>query len=106
MTSASSTARVRVELPSSLCRLACIDCEVTLKITGPITQLSVLDALEARYPMLQGTIRDPLTNLRRPFIRFFACGEDLSHLPPSDPLPQPVVEGAQPLLIIGAIAGG
>jgi hypothetical protein len=101
-----ATANVRVELPSSLCRLANVGREITLEVSGPVTQLSVLDALEARCPMLRGTIRDPITNLRRSFIRFFACEEDLSHLAPAEPLPRAVADGSQPFLVIGAIAGG
>ncbi len=79
---------------------------MTLEVQGPVTQRSVLDALEARYPMLQGTIRDHVTQQRRAFLRFFACEEDLSHESPDTPLPEAVVSGAEPLLIIGAIAGG
>jgi hypothetical protein len=79
---------------------------VELEIEGPATQRSVLDALEAHYPMLRGTIRDHVTQERRPFLRFFACAEDLSHEPPDAPLPEAVASGAEPLLIIGAIAGG
>ena len=77
-----------------------------LEVEGPVTQRSVLDALEARYPMLRGTIRDHVTQARRPFLRFFACGEDLSHEPPDTPLPDAVISGTEPLLIVGAIAGG
>jgi len=79
---------------------------VTLEIAGPVTQRSVLDALEARYPMLRGTIRDHVTQQRRPFLRFFACEEDLSHEPPDAPLPDAVASGKEPLVILGAIAGG
>jgi hypothetical protein len=79
---------------------------VILEVFGPVTQRSVLDALEARYPMLQGTIRDHVTQERRPFLRFFACQEDLSHESPDAPLPEPVASGAEPFMIIGAIAGG
>jgi hypothetical protein len=79
---------------------------VELEVEGPVTQRSVLDALEARYPMLRGTIRDHVTQERRAFLRFFACAEDLSHEPPDAPLPEAVASGAEPLLIIGAIAGG
>jgi hypothetical protein len=86
--------------------LAHVAGEVELDIKGPATQRSVLDALEARYPMLQGTIRDHITQQRRPFLRFFACGEDLSHELPDAPLPDAIASGAEPLLILGAIAGG
>jgi sulfur-carrier protein len=97
---------IRVELPQHLRTLAKISGEVELEVAGPVTQRAVLDALEARYPMLEGTIRDHVTRLRRPFIRLFACQEDLSHELPDAPLPEAVVSGAEPLLIIGAIAGG
>lgn len=100
------TARVRVELPSSLCRLARISHEVQISLDGSVTQRAVLDALELAYPMLEGTLRDHTTKLRRPFIRFFACGQDLSHISPDDQLPAEVIEGKEPFLIIGAIAGG
>ncbi len=86
--------------------MAGVDGEVRLAVKGPLTQLSILDALEAAYPMLSGTIRDQVTKQRRPFLRFFACGEDLSHEPPDAPLPDAVASGAEPFLIIGAIAGG
>ena len=86
--------------------LARVEGEVSLEIEGPVTQRSVLDALEARYPMLRGTIRDQVTQQRRPFLRFFACAEDLSHEPPDTPLPAAIASGAEPLFIIGAIAGG
>jgi molybdopterin synthase sulfur carrier subunit len=97
---------IRVILPHHLRTLAQVGGEIELEIEGPITQRSVLDALEARYPMLRGTIRDHTTLERRPFLRFFACEEDLSHESPDAPLPQAVASGAEPLLIIGAIAGG
>ncbi len=97
---------IRVILPPHLRGLAHVSGEVELDITGPATQRSVLDALEARYPMLRGTIRDHITQQRRPFLRFFACGEDLSHELPDAPLPDAVASGAEPLLILGAIAGG
>jgi len=97
---------IRVELPHPLRRLASIDAEVALDVPTPVTQASVLDALEARYPMLKGTIRDHTTRQRRPFLRFFACQRDLSHEPPDAPLPEAVASGAEPLLVIGAIAGG
>jgi hypothetical protein len=97
---------IRVILPQHLRTLAHVGREVTLEVEGPITQRSVLDALEARYPMLRGTIRDHVTQQRRPFLRFFACEEDLSHEPPEAPLPEAVASGAEPLVILGAIAGG
>jgi molybdopterin synthase sulfur carrier subunit len=97
---------IRVRLPTHLRRLANANREVELQVEGPMTLGSVLDALEAQYPMLRGTIRDHVTRQRRPFIRFFACGEDLSHEPPDAPLPDAIVTGAEPLLIIGAMAGG
>jgi molybdopterin synthase sulfur carrier subunit len=100
------TAAVRVRLPAHLRNLAGVAGEVELGVDGPATQRTVLDALEARYPGLRGTIRDPVTLRRRPFVRFFACEEDLSHEPPDDPLPEPVRTGAEPLLIVGAMAGG
>jgi sulfur-carrier protein len=97
---------IRVELPAHLRTLARVNGEVTLDVRGQATQRSVLDALEARYPMLRGTIRDHVTQQRRPFLRFFACQEDLSHEPPDAPLPDQVACGKEPFLIIGAIAGG
>lgn len=97
---------IRVTLPSHLRKLAQVDGEVKLDVQGPVTQSSVLDALETRYPMLRGTIRDHVTHRRRAFVRFFACGEDLSHEPPDSPLPDAVAKGAQPFMIVGAIAGG
>ena len=97
---------IRVVLPPHLRGLARITGEVQLEITGAVTQRSVLDALEASYPMLRGTIRDHVTQVRRPFLRFFACEEDLSHQSPDTPLPDEVVSGKEPLLIVGAIAGG
>jgi molybdopterin synthase sulfur carrier subunit len=102
----SATRRVRVELPSSLCRLARVEREIAVEIAGPVTQRAVLDAVEARFPELTGTIRDHATKIRRPFIRFFACEEDLSHQPLDELLPESVANGSQPFLIIGAIAGG
>ena len=98
--------QIRVELPQHLRNLAQVKGEVALMIEGAVTQRSVLDALEARYPMLCGTIRDHDTQQRRPFLRFFACEEDLSHESPDAPLPEAVATAAEPLLIIGAIAGG
>jgi hypothetical protein len=97
---------IRVELPSHLRTLAHIAGEVQLEVDGKATQRSVLDALEVRYPMLQGTIRDHVTGQRRPFVRFFANAEDLSHESPDALLPDAVASGAEPLLIVGAIAGG
>jgi molybdopterin synthase sulfur carrier subunit len=97
---------IRVVLPVHLRTLAKVGYELTLDIEGRATQRSVLDALEARYPMLLGTIRDQVTQQRRPFLRFFACEEDLSHEAPDVPLPDAVASGKEPLLIIGAIAGG
>jgi hypothetical protein len=93
-------------LPAHLRTLARVGGDVMLKIEGQATQRSVLDALEARYPMLRGTLRDHVTQQRRPFVRFFACEEDLSHEPPDAPLPEAVASGAEPFLIVGAIAGG
>jgi hypothetical protein len=97
---------IRVVLPAHLRTLARVGSEVQLEVEGRVTQGSVLDALEARYPMLRGTIRDHVTQQRRPFLRFFACEQDLSHNSPDSPLPEAVVSGAEPFLIIGAIAGG
>ncbi|OGL34218.1 MAG: hypothetical protein A3G97_06695 [Candidatus Rokubacteria bacterium RIFCSPLOWO2_12_FULL_69_21] len=97
---------IRVILPFHLRTLAQVGTEVTLEVEGPATQRSVLDALEARYPMLRGTIRDHDTQQRRPMLRFFACEEDLSHEPPDAPLPDAVASGAEPFFIVGAIAGG
>lgn len=97
---------IRVILPHQLQMLAHVDVEVELDVDGPITQRSVLDALEARYPVLEGTIRDRITRLRRPMVRFFACQEDLSHELPDATLPDRVASGAEPFLIVTAIAGG
>jgi len=97
---------IRVILPGHLRTLSGAATEVMLEVEGPVTQRSVLDALEARYPSLGGTIRDHVTQQRRPFIRFFACQEDLSHQSPDEPLPDTVVSGVEPFLIVGAIAGG
>jgi hypothetical protein len=97
---------IRVTLPAHLRKLAQIDGEIELEIAGQITQRTVLDALEARFPMLRGTIRDHVTQKRRAFVRFFACGQDLSHESPDALLPGPIVTGAEPFMIIGAIAGG
>ena len=97
---------IRVVLPTHLRKLARVDGEVTLEVEGPVTQRAVLDALEARYPMLRGTIRDHVTQRRRPFVRFFACEEDLSHESPDASLPDAVATGAEPFLVVGAMAGG
>ena len=97
---------IRVVLPAHLRLLAHVDGEVRIEVAGAATQRSVLDALEARFPMLLGTVRDQVTGKRRPFVRFFACGEDLSHESPDVPLPAAVASGAEPLLLVGAIAGG
>jgi sulfur-carrier protein len=97
---------IRVILPAHLRILARINGEVSLDVAGQVTQRSVLDALEARYPMLRGTIRDRVTQERRPLVRFFACGEDLSHERPDAPLPEAIASGKEPYLLLGAIAGG
>jgi hypothetical protein len=100
------TVTVRVELPAGLCRLAGIGREVVVSLDGPVTQRSILDALEAGYPTLRGTIRDHGSQRRRPFIRFFACQQDLSHRPPDEPVPDAVAQGREAFLVVGAIAGG
>jgi sulfur-carrier protein len=97
---------IRLVLPAHLRTLAHVQGEVELQVEGAATQRSVLDTLEARYPMLRGTIRDEVTQQRRPFVRFFACEDDLSHDPPDAPLPAAVAAGAEPLMVIGAMAGG
>ncbi len=97
---------IRVELPYHLRTLAHVSSEVQIEIDGPVTQRSVLNAIEARYPMLAGTIRDHVTHQRRPFVRFFACEQDLTLEPPDTPLPEAVASGREPYLIVGAIAGG
>jgi sulfur-carrier protein len=97
---------IRVVLPAHLRTLARVDGEVKLAVEGPATRRSVLDALESRYPMLRGTIRDHVTQERRAFLRFFACEQDLSHEPPDAPLPDAVVAGDEPYLVVGAMAGG
>ena len=97
---------IRVILPPHLRTLARVGAEVQLDVEGQATQGSVLDALEARYPMLRGTIRDHVTQQRRPFVRFFACEQDLSHDPPDAPLPEAVATGAEPFMVVGAMAGG
>ena len=97
---------IRVIIPTHLRTLAHVDGEVNLTVEGPVTQCSILDALEARFPMLRGTIRDQITKKRRPMMRFFACKEDLSNEPMDAPLPEAVASGAEPFWIVGAIAGG
>lgn len=100
------TRQIRVVLPQHLRILAKVNSEVTVEVEGAVTLNSVLDSVEAMYPMLQGTIRDHVTKQRRAFLRFFACEEDLSHEPPDTPLPEAVTSGKEPFLVIGAIAGG
>jgi len=97
---------IHVVLPAHLRILAQVKGDVDLEVAPPVTQRAILDALEARYPMLAGTLRDHVTKQRRPFVRFFACGEDLSHDSPDTPLPTAIATGAEPFLIVGAIAGG
>jgi hypothetical protein len=97
---------IRVELPAHLRTLARVTDEVSVEVRGRVTQRSVLDALEAAYPVLRGTIRDHATQVRRPFLRFFACEQDLSHEMPDAPLPEAVARGTEPFLVIGALAGG
>ncbi len=97
---------IQVVIPLHLRRLAGVEGTVSLEVPGPVTQRAVLDALEARFPALRGTVRDHVTQQRRPFIRFFACEEDLSHESPDAPLPEAVAKGTEPFLVIGAIAGG
>jgi hypothetical protein len=97
---------IRVVLPFHLRKLACVDGDVELEVAGPVTVRAVIDSLEERYPVLRGTIRDHDTLKRRPFVRFFACKEDVSLEPPDAPLPEPVVKGDEPFLIVGAMAGG
>ena len=97
---------IRVELPYHLRLLARVGTEVTLDVAQPVTACSVLDALEARYPMLCGTVRDHVTKKRRPFLRFFVCSKDWSHLPTDTPLPDAIASGAEPFLIVGALSGG
>jgi hypothetical protein len=97
---------IRVVLPHHLRNLARVGDEVEIEITGAVTQRAVLDAIEAAYPVLRGTIRDRVSRQRRPFLRFFACEQDLSHEPPDDPLPEAVAAGKEPFLIVGAMAGG
>ena len=97
---------IRVVLPAHLRTLARVDGDVTLDIDGAVTQRSVLDALEASYPVLRGTMRDQVTQRRRPFVRFFACEQDLSHESPDAPLPDAVVSGTEPFFVVGALAGG
>lgn len=97
---------IRIALPAHLRALARVDDEVVLDVSSPVTQRAVLEALETRYPVLRGTVRDHVTGRRRAFVRFFACEQDLSHDPPDAPLPDPVARGAEPFLIVGAMAGG
>jgi sulfur-carrier protein len=97
---------IRVVLPAHLRTLARVDGEVKLDVSGPITQRAVLEALEARYPVLRGTIRDQVTHKRRAFLRFFACSEDVTHEPPDAPLPDAIAKGVEPFLVVGAMAGG
>jgi molybdopterin synthase sulfur carrier subunit len=97
---------IRVILPLHLRTLAKVDGEVQLEVAAPVTQRSILNALESRYPMLQGTIRDHITHERRPFLRFFACNEDVSHDPPDAPLPPAIAKGTEPFFVVGAISGG
>jgi hypothetical protein len=97
---------IRVVLPGHLRLLAKVEGEVTFDMPAPVTQRKIIDALEARYPQLGGTLRDYATQQRRPFVRFFACSEDLSHESPDAPVPDPVATGAEPFLIVGAVAGG
>ena len=97
---------IRVEIPHHLRTLAKVDREVELQVDGPVTQRAILDQLEAAYPVLRGTIRDATTQERRPFLRFFACGQDLSHESPDAPLSDAIVAGTEPFLIVGAMAGG
>ena len=101
-----TTATVRVRLATHLRSLADLDGEVSVAVAGPVTQRSLVDALEARFPPLRGTVRDPATGRRRPLVRFLACGEDLSHDDPDAPVPPAVASGAEPFVILGAIAGG
>lgn len=97
---------IRIVLPTHLRTLARVKGEVQLRVDGPVTQRAVLDALEINYPMLRGTIRDHVTHKRRPFVRFFACEEDMSLDPPDAPLPEPVANGSEPFFVVGAIVGG
>ena len=106
MSGSGRAATIRVILPPHLRTLAHVGAEVTLEVQGPVTQRSVLDALEARYPMLRGAIRDHVSNERRAFLRFFACEQDLSHESPDALLPEAVASGKEPFIVIGAIAGG
>jgi hypothetical protein len=99
-------AMIRVAMPAHLRTLAGVTGDVTLEVDGEVTRRSILDALETQYPMLRGTIREHVSRERRPFLRFFACGEDVTHKSPDDPLPQEIASGAEPFYIIGAIAGG
>ena len=105
-TTSMGTARVRVELPAHLRALARLPQEVAISVSGTVTQAAILDGIEAAYPMLLGTLRDHGSKMRRPFIRFFGCGQDLSHISPHEALPRAIADGEEPFLIIGAIAGG
>jgi sulfur-carrier protein len=97
---------IRVELPFHLRKLANVDNEVTVDVQGAVTQRAIIDAIEARFPMLRGTIRDYATGQRKPFLRFFGCQEDLSFAPPDAPVPDPIARGAEPFMIVGALSGG
>lgn len=97
---------IRVQLPTHLRTLAKVEGEVRVEVDGPVTRNAILDALEARYPMLKGTIRDQRTGQRRAFLRFFACAADLSHDPPDTPLPEAIASGSEPFMVVGAVAGG
>lgn len=97
---------IRVVMPAHLRTLAGVTGDVSVKVDGEVTRASILDALETEYPMLRGTIREHVSGERRPFLRFFACGEDITHKSPDDPLPQEIASGAEPFYVIGAIAGG
>ena len=99
-------AMIRVAMPMHLRTLAGVNGDVTLEVEGEVTRRSILDALETQYPMLRGTIREHVSGERRPFLRFFACGEDITHKSPDDPLPEEIASGAEPFYVIGAIAGG
>ena len=100
------TQAIRVAMPAHLRTLAGVNGDVTVDVEGAVTRQTILDALEKRYPMLRGTIREHVSGQRRPFLRFFVCGEDITHNPPDDPLPQEIVSGKEPFYVIGAIAGG
>ena len=97
---------IRVVLPAPLLRLARIEGELRLEVPGEVTQRCIIDAIESGYPMLRGTLRDHVTRKRRDYVRFFACGQDLSHEPPDAPLPEAVAQGTEPFLVVGALSGG